>query len=139
MSAEALLSRLEKPKRTGPETWIARCPAHDDRSPSMTIRECDDGRVLVHCFAECSVENILTAVGLEFDALFPPKPLGDRVAPMRRPFPAGHVLEALMDDALVLQQLAVTIQTSGQATPEQRKKIGAIAGRIAAARDLVNG
>jgi hypothetical protein len=139
VSAEILLSRLDRPRRTGPETWIARCPAHKDRSPSMTVRECGDGRVLLHCFAGCETGDVLAAVGLEFDALFPPKPLGERMAPTRRPFPAADVLEALMHDALTLQQLAIAIQESGQATAEQRQKIGAIAARIVAARDCIHG
>lgn len=76
MSADALLLRLDGVKRTGPNRWIGRCPAHDDRSPSMAVRELDDGRVLVHCFAGCSVEEILSAAGLEFHALFPEPPVG---------------------------------------------------------------
>ena len=51
----------------------------------------EDGRVLVHCFAGCGVSEILGAVGLDFDALFPPKPI-DHAPPMRRPFPAADVL-----------------------------------------------
>ena len=59
--AEALGGR-----RVGP-SWMAHCPAHRDRTPSLSIRETDDGRVLVHCFAGCSqhdVINALTGLGL---------------------------------------------------------------------------
>ena len=45
MSADVLLSILEGVKRTGPGRWMARCPAHGDKSPSLSIRELDDGRV----------------------------------------------------------------------------------------------
>ena len=74
MTADALLSRLDGVRRTGPDRWIARCPAHDDRKASLAIRELDDARVLVHDFAGCSVEEVLGAVGLSFDDLFPPRP-----------------------------------------------------------------
>jgi DNA primase len=47
MSAEALLAHLDKVRRTGAGRWIARCPAHDDKSPSLAIRELDDGRTLI--------------------------------------------------------------------------------------------
>ena len=43
MSADALLSRLDSVKRTGPDRWIGRCPAHEDRSPRMAVCELDDG------------------------------------------------------------------------------------------------
>lgn len=68
MSVDALLSRLDGVKRTGPGRWIARCSAHDDRHASLSVRELDDGRVLVHDFAGCSVEEVLAAVGMTFDA-----------------------------------------------------------------------
>jgi hypothetical protein len=139
MSAESLLSRLEKAKRTGPGTWLCRCPAHQDKSPSMTVRDCDDGRVLLHCFAGCSVETILDAVGLTFDALFPPKALADRLAPIRRPFPAADVLEAVMQDALTVQQVAAEVQRNAEVTPHQRALLQGAVARVSAARDLLNG
>lgn len=72
MSAQDLLSRLEFVRSTGADKWIARCPAHEDRDPSLSITEAPDGRVLVKCFAGCGALDILTAVGLEWGALFPP-------------------------------------------------------------------
>ena len=51
-------------------TASAQCPAHDDRDPSLSIRECDDGKVLVHCFAGCKTEDILGALGLAWGDLF---------------------------------------------------------------------
>lgn len=101
MSVETLLSRLTKVKPTGRGTWLACCPHHEDRSPSMTIRECDDGRVLVHCFAGCSVFEIAGAAGIDLSELFPPKPI-EHAPVMRRPFPAADVLEALSHESTVV-------------------------------------
>ena len=64
MSASTLLEKLEGVRSTGPSKWIARCPSHADKSPSLAIRECDDGTTLIHCFAECAPLEILQAVGL---------------------------------------------------------------------------
>ncbi len=47
MSIEALLERLDGIKESGHGKYVARCPAHEDRSPSLAIKECDDGRVLM--------------------------------------------------------------------------------------------
>lgn len=71
MSAQDLISRLEHCRQSGRDTWIARCPAHQDRSPSLSITEKEDGRVLVHCHAGCGALDVITAVGLDWDALYP--------------------------------------------------------------------
>lgn len=73
MSTGLLLSRLDEVRRTGPGRWSARCPAHADKSPSLSVRELDDGRVLVHDFGGCSVHDVLASVGLDMTALFPEK------------------------------------------------------------------
>ncbi|MGB3327406.1 MAG: AAA family ATPase, partial [Thermomicrobiales bacterium] len=66
---ERVLTRLEGVKRAGPG-WMALCPAHDDRTPSLSITEGDDGRVLVKCFTGCEVSDIVAAIGLEQRDLF---------------------------------------------------------------------
>lgn len=58
-------------RQVGLGRWIARCPAHDDGNPSLSIRELGDGRVLLHCFAGCKTEDVLASLGLGWDALFP--------------------------------------------------------------------
>lgn len=49
--------------------YLACCPAHDDRHPSLSIREIDD-RVLLHCWAGCPTEEILQSLGLQYSDLF---------------------------------------------------------------------
>lgn len=68
---DQLLSRLERVKQTGPGQWIARCPGHQDKSPSLSVKQCDDGTILLHDFGGCSPADILAAVGLELADLFP--------------------------------------------------------------------
>jgi hypothetical protein len=52
---------------------MALCPAHDDREPSLSLKEGDDGRVLIKCHAGCTTENIVEAIGLEMHDLFDEK------------------------------------------------------------------
>ena len=61
MSIESLISRLDGVKETGPGKYVARCPAHEDRSPSLAIKDCGDGRILLHDFAGCETEDVLSA------------------------------------------------------------------------------
>src|SRR5882724_5086828 len=72
MIVDELLTRFDKGKKSGPNKWVARCPAHEDRSPSLAIKEGDDGVVLLHCFAGCSVDDVCGAIGIELMDLFPP-------------------------------------------------------------------
>lgn len=110
MKAEAFLSRCEKVRATGTGTWKACCPAHEDKNPSMTVRELEDGRVLIHCFGGCSVEEILRSVGLDFDALFPDKPpRADHVPGQRRPFPASDVLAAVEREVFYVAYMAAAL------------------------------
>ena len=51
--------------------YLVRCPAHDDRRPSLAIRERDDGSLLVRCHAGCATEDILDALGFDFADLYP--------------------------------------------------------------------
>lgn len=68
---QTLLDRLEGVRSTGPNRWIAKCPAHSDKSASLSLLETDDGRILLHDFAGCSAQEILDAVGLQMSDLFP--------------------------------------------------------------------
>lgn len=107
MNAETLLSRLDRVKRTGPDKWVARCPSHADKGPSLAVRELDDGRTLVHCFAGCSVHEIVAAVGMELSDLFPPRPLLDGRKPERRPFSADDALRCLAFEARLVHLAAL--------------------------------
>lgn len=61
---ELLRERGCNPQRAGGE-WSARCPAHDDTTPSLRVRVGDDGRALLHCHAGCEVVGVVKALGLE--------------------------------------------------------------------------
>jgi putative DNA primase/helicase len=69
----ALREHGHEPKRAGPG-WCCRCPAHDDRTPSLSIRAGDDGKALVNCYAGCTVDAVCGAIGLRTADLFAPDP-----------------------------------------------------------------
>ena len=131
MSIATLLDRLDGVRRTGPDRWLARCPAHDDKRPSLAIRELQDGRILIHDFGGCAVHDVLTAVGLTFDALFPER-LGEFKSE-RRPFPAADVLRAIGFEALLVATAAANISNGIELSAEDRGRLSLAAGRIEAA------
>ena len=63
-----LLHRLEGVRTAGDGRWYARCPAHEDRSPSLSVRDTGE-RVLVHCFTGCEPDDVLASVGLCWEDL----------------------------------------------------------------------
>jgi hypothetical protein len=60
MAAEAIAKALGG--RKAGAAWMACCPAHDDRKPSLSIRDADDGRVLVRCHAGCDQEDLIAVL-----------------------------------------------------------------------------
>jgi len=65
-----VLARLDAVRR-GASGWTARCPAHDDENPSLSIAQGDDGRCLLKCHAGCASDAIVAAIGLRVIDLFP--------------------------------------------------------------------
>ena len=47
--------------RKSGNAWLARCPAHDDKDPSLSLRDVD-GKVLVHCHAGCGQDAVIKAL-----------------------------------------------------------------------------
>lgn len=135
MSADALLSQLENVKRTGDGRWLARCPAHEDRRASLTVREMGDGRVLAHCFAGCTIHEVLGAVGLEMSALFPEKINVDGTKPERRPFPAVDVLRAVSFETMIVSLAAADMAAGKVIKPADLERLRIAASRLQAAAE----
>lgn len=137
MTSQDLLSRLQGVRRTG-AGWIARCPSHDDRSPSLSIREAD-GKILLHCFAGCEARSITAALGVEVKDLFHgslPDPRQRREAMQRRAQEyaarraASHTRGRRADarrHAEYLIQSARGINIEGWSNAELNKRLNALA------------
>lgn len=68
MTVDDLLERLEGVRRSG-QGVVARCPAHDDHDPSLSVREGEKG-LLLKCWAGCSLTAICEALGITTSQLF---------------------------------------------------------------------
>lgn len=97
---DTILNRLDAVKQTGEGRFIARCPAHEDRNPSLSIRNAGE-LLLIHCFAGCDAIDVLHAVGLELCDLFADRP-EHRRAPSRSRIPARDALATLDHESLVV-------------------------------------
>jgi hypothetical protein len=130
-----LLNKLEKVKGSKGR-WVACCPAHVDRSPSLAITETDDGRILLKCFAGCSAQQVVEAVGMDLTDLFPNDNNLDRLKanhinkPVRRPFYASDLLKIIQFEALITSVAAFDLSEGRQVSEVDRKRLKTAVSRI---------
>ncbi len=112
------VAKLFYARRTGPKRYVAKCPAHPDRSPSLSICAGRGGRVLVLCRAGCHTADVLAAAGLSIRDLFsgpPPSPAQQAIAERTREanYAARRHLRQIHHDGcdrlLALQKLVDTL------------------------------
>jgi hypothetical protein len=140
MSADQLISRLEGVRQTGSDRWIARCSGHEDRRASLSIREVDDGRVLLYCFAGCTAEEVLNAIGLDFSVLFPDKPKGGSfVRNPRRAFNAMDVLTCSALEATIAHVAASDLANGKTLSETDRQRLLLSAVRLSHAVEVASG
>ena len=138
MDINDLLSRLQKVRKNGKD-YMACCPSHNDRSPSLAIAEKEDGRVLLKCFAGCSADEVLGAIGLELKDVMPENVGYHRRKPERVPFNSRDVLSAVRTDMSVFLVLAKDMQGGKVLTATETLLMARLIGRIAMAIELSGG
>ncbi len=131
---EVMLSRLQKVKgRNG--SWTACCPAHNDKGPSLAIREADDGRVLLHCFAGCETLSVVQALGMDMTDLFPPDnkrrdyPVEGKPR-MKPAFYASDLIRILAFEALVVSICASDLRKGRKLSDEDNERLKVAQQRI---------
>jgi hypothetical protein len=121
---DTILDRLESVRKRQLGQYSARCPAHDDKGPSLSVRESTDGAVLIHCFAGCTPHEILASIDLELHDLFPPRerPQG---APQRIPrlLTAAQALELLSEKATLVAVAAGNVGHGATLSPKDRDDV----------------
>jgi hypothetical protein len=118
----AILSHFDRVRATSKNNaYNCLCPAHDDRNASLSIKIQDDGRILMHCFAGCDIESILSAVGLTLDDIIPQRI--DLLKPQGKAFNPYAVLKSLKDDALFLYLCATHIESKKDLPESDKQKL----------------
>ncbi len=126
-----VLSRLESVRQRQQSQWSARCPAHADKGPSLSVRESTDGAVLIHCFAGCTPHEVVASMGLELHELFPPREQTPG-APKRAAqlLTSGQALELLADEAMLVAVAAGNVGHGVALTQGDTDRVMQAAGRI---------
>ena len=129
MSAlNTVLSRLDKVQRIGNDRYKAICPAHDDRSPSLAIKD-DGGRLLLHCFGGCETSDVLGAIGLDFADIMPDKAMGS-FKKDRKPFYAMDILGIIKLEATLAYIYASDMAKGLVLTSNDKERLFLAASRI---------
>jgi len=118
---QILLSRLKGVKRRridadGNKKWLALCPTHDDRTPSLSIKQLPDGKILIHCFCGCSVNQIVSAVDLTIADLMPEQTIIRRKNDRRRlpRFKRSDLFDKLVFESTVLYIAMAALLKKGE-------------------------
>lgn len=130
MGVSVLLNKLQGVKRVAADKWVACCPAHADKNPSLAIRALDDGRILLKCFAGCDVDEVVGAMGLELSDLFPPRLTSHHHPKERRPFTGDDALRAIDFEASVVYLAACDLARGKTLSEADRARLGIAAQRI---------
>ena len=130
MNASDFVARLEKVRQTGTGRWIASCPSHPDRHPSLGVSEGDDGRVLIICRAGCAIDAIVAAVGLTVADIMPERLPDHQYKPIRKPFPAADVLEMLRTESMIVWLAGCQMAEGKILDAETKKRLCVAAARI---------
>jgi hypothetical protein len=128
---DRILERLHRVRRSG-RGWIASCPAHDDRFPSLSIGLGRGDRVLICCHRGCRPEDIVTAIGLTMADLFEPND-DWKPPPRRKP---SRIPRDVARSLLWRQQFPLEFETAkvlATISPEAAKR------QLVLGRDYLNG
>lgn len=104
MNIDNLLSRLKNVKPSGFNEYKACCPHHEDKSPSLSIKELPDDRILIYCFAGCSPLEILNSIGMSFEDLYPERQ--GEFKSEKKPFSSTHCLSMIGFESTIILNCA---------------------------------
>jgi len=105
---EDLLNRFDGVRETGGGQYSCRCPAHEDKSNSLGIKQGDGERIMMNCFAGCQTEDVLGAVGLTFKDILPSNDYNEQVK--EKGFNPYSVLKMIRDEVLIIGLASVDIK-----------------------------
>lgn len=131
-----LLNALDNVKQTGPDSWLASCPLHTDKHPSLAVTD-RDGTVLIHCFScQGSVHDIVAAVGLNITDLFPQTNSYEKQK--RKYFPARDVLAAVAFDVQYVSICAGIMRRGKPIAKKDLQRLDAVQQRLEIACEYCN-
>lgn len=142
--SSVVVGRLDGVRRSG-KGWIAKCPAHEDRTASLAVTVGEDSRVLLHCFAGCTAHEVLAALGMQLADLFVRKPTSAMTFAERsalreysRQAQWRAALNVLGFEAKILQIAGRDLKLAKPLGDEDQERLVLACDRIDDAREVLN-
>lgn len=137
---EIILRLLKKVKKVGDSKWLACCPAHQDKSPSLSIKELTGNEVLIHCFAGCETKHVMQSIGLQLRDLFPRHPDYQYTQHKAHRFTALELLHLAHYESLITLIAANSLSQNIPLSAPDLQRLGvAVKTLEAALREVENG
>lgn len=124
MTPEEFVSRLTNVKKNGQGKWMCSCPAHQDSDPSLAVGQTNTGKILLRCFAGCSAVDVVNAMGLKLEDLFPDAYEENPLAFAQREMAQREKLKADISYANTFLNILTDHLKKGQAVSENDIKKG---------------
>ena len=118
MTPDEFVTRLDCVKSKGRDKWMACCPAHDDKDPSLAVSATPNGKILLRCFSGCSALEITNAMGLGLEDLFPDAHQENPMAFAIREKAAKQKLEQKISHAMSYLQILTASVRDGKSVKD---------------------
>ena len=135
---EKLLSRLNKCTSRGNGQYMACCPAHNDKNPSLSIKDNGDGRIILKCFAGCDTADVLNAIGLTFADILPEQPKFHRAKPVKQTIYAPDALRVIQFEARLIMLAAYDLKKGKPLPDDDIQRLELAISRINVALEAAN-
>lgn len=118
---ERLLGRLDKVEKLAPGQHQARyracCPAHDDKNPSLSVTLSQRDTILLKCWSGCTPQEVVAAVCMDMQDLFPKETRNHHNPRERRPFSAEQAAKVIAQDAMLTAMVIARIRRGEEVSP----------------------
>ena len=121
------MNHFDGVRETGSGQYSCRCPAHEDKSNSLGIKQGDGDRILLNCFAGCDVKSILDSVGLDWKDILPDNQLYQAEKHSFNPF---AVLKMIRDEVLIIGLASADIRKGKALNDEDHMRLMKAVGNV---------
>ena len=125
----AFVNKLQKVKSVGRDSWQACCPAHDDKNPSLKI-DLKGEKILIKCWSGCDTESILGAVGMDFDDIFPDRPIYQRSSGRQPMLSSADALRIVKYEAMVIWMYGQDLKKNKTPSDEDHQRFVLAVSRV---------
>ena len=130
MLIQEVLNHFDNVRESGANQHSCRCPAHEDSSNSLGIKQGDGDRILLNCFAGCDVKSILESVNLKWSDIMPDNKL---YQVEKQGFNPYSVLKMLRDEVLIIGLSSVDIRAGKKLSDKDHDRLLKAVGNVRSA------